>query len=552
MNRFWVICTLFFFCLLASQVCAKSPVQIGWCVDDHGKSHFCHVDHSWYQPEDTRTRVLLIQASTDVEISGFAEKLRRSSELRDQMIFASIAIPVGMQEDWLNTVERGFPPSGDFYKGEDAIRQYLWRFVGALGTDIIVLVYDSNHPTKIHVPDVWSNSEIVESGETSLFAAASKFSPANTGVATSIEHSCNPAVAAETLLSVVLDKRLIANAKHSSAGVLRSRQTRSTRKICQSLVDAYGESFRSMSYIPALTMRAKYRFGQLTANPELQLHVLDSVGRFANENPTLMPKSGSAIGGHLVYSHLALQQTENPDIWIRNAHRGVQFALDYDGEDENFLMPHHSEMSDAVFMSGPLLAEVSVLTQSSQLKRLCIAHIGNMAKMNLRPDGLHRHSPLDSAAWGRGNGFPALGLALTLDAIGTKRSKLLSLYQNHVDALLVHQDASGMWHQVIDHPGTYAEFTSTCMISYAILRGIRNGWLKGDKYYDALTRAATAIKARIADDGVLLDVCTGTGKQRSLEDYFHRTAILGKDARGGAMALTFMVELLDWEMSKDD
>ena len=109
-----------------------------------------------------------------------------------------------------------------------------------------------------------------------------------------------------------------------------------------------------------------------------------------------------------------------------------------------------------------------------------------------------------------------------------------------------------MWHQVIDQPGSYAEFTSTCMIAYSILRGIRNHWLDDDKYLDSVSRAAIAIKGRISNDGKLLDVCTGTGKQKSLTDYFHRTAILGKDARGGAMGLTFMVELLDWEMNRNE
>ena len=48
---------------------------------------------------------------------------------------------------------------------------------------------------------------------------------------------------------------------------------------------------------------------------------------------------------------------------------------------------------------------------------MCVRHIQFMLRLNLRPDGLHRHSPLSQAAWGRGNGFPALGLALSLSAL---------------------------------------------------------------------------------------------------------------------------------------
>jgi hypothetical protein len=40
-----------------------------------------------------------------------------------------------------------------------------------------------------------------------------------------------------------------------------------------------------------------------------------------------------------------------------------------------------------------------------------------------------------------------------------------------------------------------------------------------------------------------VDVCTGTGKQKSLRDYFDRGAILGPDPRGGAMAFLVATEL---------
>ena len=41
-------------------------------------------------------------------------------------------------------------------------------------------------------------------------------------------------------------------------------------------------------------------------------------------------------------------------------------------------------------------------------------HLQFMRELCVRDDGLYRHSPLDESPWGRGNGFPALGLALSL------------------------------------------------------------------------------------------------------------------------------------------
>jgi len=176
-----------------------------------------------------------------------------------------------------------------------------------------------------------------------------------------------------------------------------------------------------------------------------------------------------------------------------------------------------------------------------------------MLGLNLRADGLHRHSPLDEAAWGRGNGFPALGLALSLSEMPGDipgRAEMLAALRAHLEALLRHQDETGMWRQVIDLPGSYRELTSTAMITIAMARGVRLGWLEEARFRPAIVRAWYALRTRVAANGELVDVCTGTGKQRSLRDYLDRTAILGRDDRGGAMALLVATELARWERER--
>jgi unsaturated rhamnogalacturonyl hydrolase len=168
-----------------------------------------------------------------------------------------------------------------------------------------------------------------------------------------------------------------------------------------------------------------------------------------------------------------------------------------------------------------------------------------MRALCLRSDGIYRHSPLDETAWGRGNGFPALGLALCLDHIPEQhpgRAELLAWFREHLRALQKHQDPTGCWHQVVDRPESYRELTATCMIGFAMAHGIRQGWLDRDEYQPAAARAWYAVQTRVGEEGGLVDVCTGTGKQKSLRDYYDRPAILGRDDRGGAMALLFATE----------
>jgi rhamnogalacturonyl hydrolase YesR len=112
--------------------------------------------------------------------------------------------------------------------------------------------------------------------------------------------------------------------------------------------------------------------------------------------------------------------------------------------------------------------------------------------------------------------------------------------------LLQHQSADGSWRQVIDHPGAYREFTATAMITTAMARGVRLGWLETKDFAPAVERGWHAVAARISEKGSLVDVCTGTGAKKDCDvsHYLHRDAIFGADDRGGAMALTAALEMV--------
>jgi rhamnogalacturonyl hydrolase YesR len=171
-----------------------------------------------------------------------------------------------------------------------------------------------------------------------------------------------------------------------------------------------------------------------------------------------------------------------------------------------------------------------------------------MEKLDLRPDGLYRHQPATDAAWGRGNGFAALGVALTLSELprGTEaHAHALRSYRNLMATLLQWQTRDGLWRNVVDYPGAYAEFTATSMIGFALQRGLRNRWISGHRYSDAVERAWRAVNSRTSSSGTFIDVCESTARMTSLDQYLKRTAILGEDARGGAMAMLFATELME-------
>ncbi len=326
------------------------------------------------------------------------------------------------------------------------------------------------------------------------------------------------------------------------------RLTRTPRQLAEQLAAVYGMRFEQVAYIPALPLIAKLRLSELTGDMKYSEWVDDLVAPFRREEASPVPKSGSEQAGHLVFAELASRaQGEDRRHWIRLCRSAADQIF---GKDDMPLqvMPFHNEMSDAVFMAGPILAATGKLTGERKYFNAAAAHFASMREFCLRPDGLYRHSPLCEAAWGRGNGFPALGLAFALSdwpEDHPARNGVLADFRKHMAALKTHQDArTGCWHQVVDHPESYDEYTCTCMIGCAMQRGIRRGWLAKEEYGPCVVRAWRAILERTGPDGKLVNVCTGTGKQKSLQDYLTRPAINGRDDRGGAMGLIFSVELL--------
>ena len=429
-----------------------------------------------------------------------------------------------------------FPPTGPAYLGDAVEAQYLWRIIGTLAPDLVVDLRFDEGPSVL--------ADALQSG----------LSPANVG-----------RVPAVTLRQVgdgkTLDDLRRATAE-SLAGLtrrlspssarkeLQERVSRSPVEVASQLAVAYGHALDSATYIPALALVGRLRLGDLTG--DIALADVERIARpFLEGKPSLGERpSGSHISGHLVFADL-YERTDNA-AYLKLA----RLAADLGFESDRTLkrsMPSHNEMSDSVFMGCAILARVGRLTSETRYFEMALRHLRFMQDLDLRSDGLYRHSPLDEAAWGRGNGFPALGLALALSdwpSDHPDRAEVLASYQAHMGAMAQHQDPTGMWHQVVDRPESYREFTSTAMTGFAITRGLRKGWLDRDEFEPVADRAWKAVLARIKADASLIDVCRSTGRQSSLRAYFDREAILGRDDRGGAMALLFSTERAHWESER--
>ena len=492
-------------------------------------------------------------------VVGIIPGIRPDSEIEPPVTVSPSVIPAEVRSHG-----RGYPPKGVAYGDEKCPeREYLWRYIGMVAPDVVVQVHWGRHSGLRIAKSPAAGIDLSFAGEIDgsfniaedtdwLASALPRFKPADVAPIPAVElhtYGTNPVA---NLLARLAD--LDEPVRSPARKELLRRQARTPIEVATELSKTYGHNLNSVAYIPALALIGRCRLGELTGDASHLADVEKIVAPyFSGDKPTMDDRAGgSGLSGHLVFGELA--DRTDKDRYIELAKVAADLGFDGNGGMKES-MPYHSEMSDAVFMGTPILVQTGRLTGQPKYIDMAARHLDFMLKLNIREDGLHQHSPLDPehTAWGRGNGFPALGLALCLSDLPEDSphfEKFLDVYLNHMAAMKKHQDEMGMWHQVVDHPESYREFTVTCMTTFAMARGLRNEWLDRATYEPVVVKAWQAIKTRIGNDGHLVDVCTGTGKQKSFREYLDRTAILGRDDRGGAMALMVATEIAFAEREK--
>jgi unsaturated rhamnogalacturonyl hydrolase len=399
-----------------------------------------------------------------------------------------------------------FPPTGVAYR-EQIESHVLWRWIGT------------------HAPDL----VLVAGTDPALANALSRNVVADVGRIPSRQ------VDPSTQFLQSLTEPIPGSSAHQE---VERRLTRSPRAFAEELGRVYGHDFAQPNYIAAMALVSRLRLGEQ-----------EDVGRLlapylTREQDSFARPSQSSLASHLLFFEYARRTRDDRAraLVLRAADSGFT-----DNGELRAFMPLHGGWSDSLFMDVPILAMAGSLTGDRRYFDMAARHVAFMHTIVLRPDGLYRHQTSTDAAWGRGNAFPALGLALTLSHFPTDHpdyARLLAAYRAHMGALARFQDENGMWRNVIDRPGAYPEYSATAMIATAMLRGFRNGWIDRATYEPLVQKAWTAILARTGADGRLVDVCESTGTRGlTADDYLRRIAILGRDDRGGGMAMFFATEL---------
>lgn len=163
-----------------------------------------------------------------------------------------------------------------------------------------------------------------------------------------------------------------------------------------------------------------------------------------------------------------------------------------------------------------------------------------------KPNGLFYHAPDVPFFWGRGDGWMAVGMAELLRSLpkdNPNRERIMQGYKLMMTSLLKYQAETGMWRQLIDDAGSWPETSCTGMFTFAMITGVKEGWLDKKTYEPAARKAWLGLITYIDDKGDIREVCQGTNKKNDRQYYLDRERMTG-DMHGQAPVLWCATALL--------
>jgi rhamnogalacturonyl hydrolase YesR len=133
-------------------------------------------------------------------------------------------------------------------------------------------------------------------------------------------------------------------------------------------------------------------------------------------------------------------------------------------------------------------------------RKQLLAHIWDDGKQQFK----------DAGFWGGGNGWAAAGLARVIRSLPSgrhqDRDRLAAFARQIIDGCLAHQRADGLFHNIVDQPGSFVETNLAQMLAFAVFEGIRAGWLPAT-YRVHAERMRAAARAKMDSDGFVQSAC---------------------------------------------
>jgi unsaturated rhamnogalacturonyl hydrolase len=305
----------------------------------------------------------------------------------------------------------------------------------------------------------------------------------------------------------------------------------------------------SIPYPEVCTWYGALTFARLVADTQLQGKLIERFTPLLSDKKNLIPVPDhvdntvfAAVPLEL-YIQTGMRQYFQIGISMADSQWGAPFGPNAAEDSREYFRQGYSWQTrmwiDDMYMITAAQAQAYRATGS----RLYIDRAAREMAMYLdslqQPNGLFYHAPDVPFFWGRGNGWMAAGMSELLRSLPENdpyRSRILRGYRTMMASLLTYQDKSGLWHQIIDHPESWEETSCTGMFTFAMITGVKNGWLDAELYGLAARKGWLGLIKHIDANADIHGVCEGTAKKNDLQYYLARKRNLG-DLHGQAPLL---------------
>ncbi len=191
-----------------------------------------------------------------------------------------------------------------------------------------------------------------------------------------------------------------------------------------------------------------------------------------------------------------------------------------------------SVWADDMYMSVPFLINRYVMTGDTLYADDAVRQVLQMAHYLFDPQmGIFDHGWSEVSAdydpkfyWGRANGWVMMSMAEVLDRLpeGYKgRAEILHLYRTMVQRLANLQGGNGFWHNLLDKTDTFEETSCTAMFTYAVAKGINEGWIS-HVYGPVAITGWNATRSAVRENGMVDWSVEGTTFAHDNSYYYHR------------------------------
>jgi unsaturated rhamnogalacturonyl hydrolase len=313
---------------------------------------------------------------------------------------------------------------------------------------------------------------------------------------------------------------------------------------------------KSIVYPEVCTWYGALTFAKLSGDKHLIQRLIDRFESLLNENSSLIPVPDhvdfTVFGVIPLELYILTQNFEYLEMGKKFADqqwelsKGSNISPEAEFFYEKGYTPQTRMWIDDMYMISAV--QVQAYRATGELK-----YIERTAKQMVlyldslqQPNGLFFHAPDVPFFWGRGNGWMAAGmteLLISLPENNSYRPKIMKCYKKMMASLLRYQTENGTWRQLIDDPNSWPETSCTGMFTFALLSGVKYGWLDKNTYGEVARRAWLGLISYINEKGEIQEVCEGTGKKNDRQYYLNRKHNVG-DLHGQAPILWCVSALL--------